>query len=362
MCSRVVYIMTITPTKKYPQETIDFLINNFPVHGSAYCAAKLGSTSQKIASYCRKHGIKHVFVPKYKPVEMDQFYNIVDPKVAYWLGLMWADGHVPKGNHSHISMNLVKADAENVYPIIKDIMDFAIYDVPKENSPSKPQTQFAAYDKNLKKFLSEMDYPEKSFVSATKILQHIPIKLHRFFFLGFLDGDGCICKTRENSNIKFSLLFCGTQNQNWSFAQEFIENCNCSWKIYKRNPNIGAGYTGSAIRVGAQFEAWHICSILYQSYKKDKIGLNRKYQSFLELQRDCKVESRAILGFRGVIKLKSSKNFYAKHAGKNISTHSNPTDAAMAYDKHMVNLLGINARTNFPLSNYISIGKSEIYD
>lgn len=352
--------MNIKPTKKYTQEFIDFVVENYPTKGNKFCAEHLNVTQNVINNFCCKHKIKSIFVPKYKPVNMEQFYNIENSNVVYWLGLMWADGHVKRNSIAHVSLNLEVEDANRIFESIKDIADFAVYDVPKINSPSKPQKCFVLYDRNIHKFLAEMDYEVKSYVSPTKILERIPKKLHKKFWLGFMDGDGCISKCKAPEGFKFSLSFHGTHNQDWSSLQEFITDLGCNYNLYQRNLDKCPD-TGSTIKICSKYESLHVCSLLYDTYEEDKIGNSRKYNRFLELKEACLTKSNSILGYRGVILLSSSKNFYAKYNKKNISTHQNPADAARAYDLHVVGVLGLRARTNFPLSNYIRVGFSEIY-
>jgi len=54
-------------------------------------------------------------------------------------------------------------------------------------------------------FLSENNYKEKSYVSATKILNKIPNNLKKYFFRGYFDGDGSIYKYEKYYQVGLNI-------------------------------------------------------------------------------------------------------------------------------------------------------------
>jgi hypothetical protein len=134
------------------------------------------------------------------------------------------------------------------------------------------------YRRGICNFLIENDYKSK-INSADKILSKIPEELQVYWFRGLVDGDGCFYVNKKNKASHFEIY--SEYNQNWQFVENLFKKLKIKYSIYRRKRKEG---TSSGIRITGienviKFGDWLYSDIAF-------MGLNRKYQKYLEIKND----------------------------------------------------------------------------
>jgi hypothetical protein len=204
--------------------------------------------------------------------------NINDKLNVYLLGFLWADGWICDRGYSHrISMTLKTSDFNEIENYFAENGIKTIYKRQRYKNDKKfgkMQTSVIIQSKNIVEFLIENDYKTKSTVSPIKILNKIPNELKHYFWRGYIDGDGCI----SSSYNKREFAIWSTIEQDWGSVIELFSKIGISkYQIYKYKRQNGK-HKSSVIRVGSVNDIKLIGDYVYQNY--DKIGLERKYQSY----------------------------------------------------------------------------------
>ena len=211
---------------------------------------------------------------KLRRINMEDFYDIKSKDVSYFLGLLWADGHVSKNNN----MVNIECNSEDMLSFRKSLDSFgnwSFYNRKRERNKieCKPLTNAYICDSLLKSFLVENDFLEKSIKSPTKILSKIPKELVKYFLLGIIDGDGCFYFRKGKSN---QFYLSGTYNQDWSQIEILFKSIGVDIKKIK----VKNKSKYSAIRVTNVNDIKKIGDFIYSSIEKDNIGLKRKYEKY----------------------------------------------------------------------------------
>ena len=228
---------------KFTINEIDFLKINYIRLGRKNCSIALNRSKNSIKDKCRRLGIrnsvkeirlKQSMGAKKKAgqyvVNEDFFMKNHTPESVYLLGFLWADGHIHKGTRNsgndfyQIVLGINTEDGRYLSTLLDKSGKWSkCYQIQKTG---KPMTYFSCSNTILGKFLEEKDYIIKSSSSPIKILEYIPNNLRRFFFLGYLDGDGCIYTNKRNHHcISFSSSF----GQDWKFLKNLCDNIGCSY-------------------------------------------------------------------------------------------------------------------------------------
>ena len=84
--------------RKFTVDEIEFIKNNYHKFGGKYCSEKLSVNANSVASVARRLGIKvsndilqsNRFQEKCL-ISLDDYINVKNYRIAYILGLMWAD-------------------------------------------------------------------------------------------------------------------------------------------------------------------------------------------------------------------------------------------------------------------------------
>ncbi len=335
---------------KYTVEVIEFLKDNYPEKGKNYCKEFLGSdfTACGIEQFCNLRGIYRD--PNFKKINnnfnIDDFKNPSTPNIAYYLGLLWADGHVTK--YSARLQNKVD-DSLLFFEYFKCLGKFntGIYKN-GEHLSSLIIMQHAV----ICKFLLEMDYGIKSSASPSKILNIIPKEFHHLFWLGFFDGDGN-CYYDEKKLSANVVSFSGSYDQDWTDLNIFLNNYNLEPHLVK-TIDKKRGHKCSVIKLWKVFNIAKLGDILYRDYEENGIGLDRKRQKFLKIKERSQAMKKSFLGLRGV-RLHTKDlyriDIYYKEF-RYIAYFKNKNEAALLYDIKAVEFHGEKAKTNFPIGNY----------
>lgn len=266
---------------KWSNNMINFLINHYRDMGVDYCVKELGINRRSIIYKANSIDLKTNVINKCESktknkVNHELFSSNITKESAYILGLLWADGNILSKNKL-TSINCVKDDLDNVINVFLETGDWLISKpIKKYHKGREVKTQikistttWALYD-----ILVDFGFKNKSTNSPDNLLNSIPNNLKKYWFRGYLDGDGCI----KVYNNRISLTFTSTINQDWKFMVNLCEQLNINFGIYKNKVNSG-GY--SHFTISKKNDVKIICDYLYSDY--DNIGFVRKHKKYLDV-------------------------------------------------------------------------------
>lgn len=254
--------------KKWTEEEILFLKDNYYKTSCGYCAEKLKLPINVV--YSKIGRLKLTKECKYN---IDIFRSIESKFVSYLFGIIWADGHV---RHDSIILAILKNDGEELINIFNEIGYYRLHYM-KENGKNKEKTIFALSSVELCNIFNEYDYKLKSKLSPTKILSLIPDNLKCYFYRGLIDGDGCFYMNKKQYTYQFILV--STYEQDWSYMVELCEKLNIS--KYRIDHNKNKKGKSSSFRICRRDDIKILGEYIYKDY--DEIGLKRKYNKYKEL-------------------------------------------------------------------------------
>jgi len=206
-------------------------------------------------------------------VPIEQFLNIKNAEIAYFLGFLWADGCVGdyrKKKH-YVQITINNEDFKNLHVVFNNIGNWNVY----EYKPRKGKLlkTINIWDRKLARFLQRLDYCSKA-KSPTKVLKIIPSSLKRYFYRGIIDGDGCIAIAKDGAA---RICITGPFNQNWKYVFEICKKLKIIPKVSLRKFKNSRW---SMIYFGKRKFVLDFCRFIYQGYPNDAIGLKRKYQKY----------------------------------------------------------------------------------
>lgn len=345
----------------FTEDQLNYIINTYPENGyiKAFNFFDRKFTKYQIIQAANTNGVfrnrEKFDTPNFI---LEDFMNPKDPSLIYFLGFAWADGHltVRNGQAWNLNVSIGRKDKAALLEIIGKIGRFSINDYTRKEGHE--YTSIILGNTKVAQFLESLDFRLKSLVSPTKILQIIPEELQRYFWLGFFDGDGTLgCQDGYSSALRFS----GSYNQDWTDLREFLLLMNCSPNISKiiQGNDPDRPQRASRVSVTRIPDIIHLCRFLYKDYEHNKIGLDRKYQKYLQVEKKYLKMKDSYSGHKGVAKRPSG--FFTvsiKFERKTIylGTYENFNDALLAFDLKAVGFWGHRAKTNFPIENYLTLG------
>lgn len=204
---------------KWTTEEIEFLKENYPDKGAAFCAEKLGRRYENIIAMARYRGI---YRNRKHPVD-EGFFDKIDTELkAYLLGFLLADGNICNGR---LSIRLGLKDESFLRELSKNFLNGQ--DLVRLRDPSKtPRFIEGRKIKNLGS--AELSISCKQWVEPLAKLKMIPAKslvlefpeisesLLPHFVRGYFDGDGCLSRRRHSGAVRYifnvvsSASFCDT--------------------------------------------------------------------------------------------------------------------------------------------------------
>lgn len=266
---------------KWTEKEIELLINNYENKGVSYCCQLLNLNRRRIISKANKLGLHTKVINKSesknkKFIDFKLFKEFTKESV-YILGLLWADGNINLKNKI-TSINCVEEDIDEVINIFKKTGEWIISPPIKKyhnNKEVKTQKKIWTSTWELCNILKEYGYTKKSVDSPDFLLSIIPNNLIKYWFRGYLDGDGCI-RYRENKGS--SIVFASSINQNWNFLIKLCQKNNFQYTITKYTNKLG-GYSHFVIY--KKNDVQNFCKFIYEEF--DNIGFSRKYGKFLKI-------------------------------------------------------------------------------
>ena len=196
---------------------------------------------------------------------------------VYILGLLWADGYI-RQQQRLTSINCSEIDINEVIPIFNKTGEWRVSKTIEKTFNGKKvknQKRISTSTWGLFDILSQYDYLNKSLSSPNKILNTIPNELKKYWFRGYLDGDGCI---KIGKKYGVEVVFAGHYEQDWVFMMNLCNELKINFSIDKRIVKKGKY---SHFRVNKKNDVKILGEFIYSEY--DNIGFSRKYNKFLEV-------------------------------------------------------------------------------
>ena len=134
---------------------------------------------------------------KYDYNNLDLFHNIDTEEKAYWLGFIFADGHLDYTGGYSLKIELSKLDEKHLQKL-SNIFNKPIKDSFKK-STNKNYALLCVHSKQLYNDLINHGIENnKTYASITTIFEYIPKNLLVHFIRGYFDGDGHIGYLKTN--------------------------------------------------------------------------------------------------------------------------------------------------------------------
>ncbi len=218
---------------------------------------------------------------KIRKYDLDQTaFDTITEESAYWIGFLYADGSVGKGNGSYrISVSLKESDKEH----LEKLCDF--FKTPKQRVKHVPSTksyQLVISSYILWKRLQDLGFNNKKSWNAKPPEE---LKNNRHFWRGVIDGDGSLNSSlrKDQSTVRRRLDICGTPDTVIDFIIFCEENTDHNFSHIKIGDITN---TFSTYKIGQKDKLLAVSRLLY---KDSNIYLERKYQKYLEFEEFYKI-------------------------------------------------------------------------
>lgn len=212
-----------------------------------------------------------------KRVNFRLFETEFTKESVYILGILWADGHIREKSRL-TSLNCVENDINDILPVFLKTGDWLVskkINKTHKDKVVKTQKKLSTTTWGLFDILKKYDYLVKSSSAPNGIICKIPHELRKYWFRGFLDGDGCI---KLGKKYGVEVVFTAPYNQDWSFMKLLCNELNVDFSIDNRLVKKG-GY--SHFRINKKKHVKIICDYIYSDF--DNIGLTRKYKKYKDV-------------------------------------------------------------------------------
>lgn len=269
---------------KITEEQIHFIQNNYSNHGYKFCQESTGLLKSTIVTIANRFGLKvkkdiTINNKSKNIINVNEYKDVLDPKIAYILGLIWTDGYVGFANNKSktpsIKHSCVYYDSSNSDDIFKYLNWRNFKSENKKSIGENTMSMNWVSSRELGNYLIENNYREKN--KGTYIYNNFN-NLTNHFFRGLLDGDGCI--TISNSNKKYkqtAIYFSSSAEQNWVFLTNVLDKINVKYKIRVIKDIRGQS---SQLYINESLSIYNFCEFIYKD--SDGIRLERKYNKYLE--------------------------------------------------------------------------------
>lgn len=224
-----------------------------------------GLYTRKIAEYLRSKGLEVYNKQNERGTDHNCFNKITTEEQAYWLGFLYADGYISKGNCVELTVQLKDRDiVEKFKKFIKAENKFIF-------SKKWNTIRYAFNSKQIVKDLKKLGCENaKTYTVKFPTSDQVPKYLLRHFVRGYFDGDGCL-GFRFGKKLKYSiyplLSFIGTESILQGIIDFSKNKSSCKRRIVSDNGKI------FEIKISSR----KAISILNQMYDDCNIFMNRKY-------------------------------------------------------------------------------------
>jgi hypothetical protein len=189
----------------------------------------------------------------------DHAFSILTPEALYWIGYLFADGHIEK-SRPRITITTTKEDEEQMINFAKYVNANVTY--LKNDYIRVAFTSQEIYDK-----LVSLNFNNRK---SYEIVVHPLLKYSRDFWRGCVDGDGWVFKT------KYPVIgLCGLQNTIEGFIEflnlNIIDTKQVPYKVKKKESLYQCN-----------FKCKKAIAITDLLYKDSTVYLQRKYDTYRE--------------------------------------------------------------------------------
>lgn len=281
---------------KWTEKEIKLLTNNYSEKGLQYCLTIINRPKSSISDKAGQLGlkvnkeslrqIKKLALKGINKKTTDSIFNVdhkqfeyVDKKeLAYLIGFLWADGYIganKEGKDRSLWMYLIEEDMKTLKQTFDKIGKWNYYQ--RLQKHGKPQIGMFVSNSFLCDILNKYNFSKK--LEGTNILETIKEELHSYFLLGLIDGDGNFFSIK-NKIYTFNIV--SGYEQNWEFIENLFNKLNikyCIQRLIQKN-----GHKFSRIIISNKEGIIKLGEYIYKNYNQDKIGLNRKFIKYLEIE------------------------------------------------------------------------------
>lgn len=275
----------------FDETEITLLKNEYASIGATACAAKLGRSADTIRHTAKRLGLKvsrecrtkEIKTRPRKPdtkrkVPAQRFINPTQPIEAYVLGLLWADGCINANPPAYpVSFATTHPDADHFIKIFKQTGDWCVWSWQPKVLGWRRACKISTTNIYLASHLASVGYEAKSHESASTVLATIPEHLHRFWFLGLLDGDGTVHVNVSRHSYRVAIS--SSYEQNWDYLEHLCQKLNVDYHIGRYHNK--KGHSSSVLQTSNMTGAIRLLAYLYEDNDVHGLGLPRKYTRFL---------------------------------------------------------------------------------
>lgn len=247
----------------------------------------------------------------------DYFSKIDNEEKAYWIGFLYADGHV---SDNTCGCYLKASDKEHLQKFLNTIQATS---VPLRYKESSNEYGFSLHSKDFIKNLHKIGFTHnKTYDNTDIVFQNIPESFKKDFIRGYWDGDGCIGSYSKQRNYTEVISL------NKELLISFSNYINQHFKDPYFSKVIMTGGKYYRICLGS-IKAYKMCDFLY---KNSNIYLERKYKKYLELL----PSNKNYINIRQTPSGKYQAYIKINYKQENLGTYSTIKEAVEAYNKKAI--------------------------
>lgn len=269
------------------EEDKEFIRNNYLKMPYSEVGKQVNCTAKQVRGWVRNHIKDRVL--KIREFNKDYFETIDSPNRAYWLGFIYADGWIcankrrkdkAGGAIYEFGIELQKRDRYILEALNEELGGkHIITDTHKEililnnKEPSKvDMSKLRVYSKDIVMGLHNngIDFNK----THSDMFPTVSDDLFIDFLRGYIDGDGCIHKMKENA---LGVHITGANRKCFEYLQDKLMNdYGISTKIYSEE--IEGYKTKYRLYCFAQADVKRLLDLIYQD--KNSTKLDRKYKIY----------------------------------------------------------------------------------
>lgn len=268
----------------WTEREIDYIKNNYQIMKPKELSIALGRTNSSIYHFLSKNKlISRKVNRKHDNINIERFQRINEPVIAYFLGFLWADGHISKKSYS-VNFTIMDTDSVEIEKALKFAKLEYRSKVSRYSSHKNNKiNNLKIVNKELHSLLIDLDYQVKSTgISPDKVLSKLSDNLKNFFILGYFDGDGCFFRSKNQRIAQFTSAI----NQDWNFLINRCKAFNIKYRITRPIRNEGKS-NGSNLRLESYLSIINFFNDIYKDININNFGFKRKYEKYLLIVNDC---------------------------------------------------------------------------
>jgi len=224
-----------------------------------------------VSLLCKEYNLSHnADKRKYKP--NDNYFKTWSNEMAYFLGLLVADGHVRKQNNI-IMLNLKKTD-EAIIQNLKEAIEYdgPIYTINKKDG--QPQACLTVSSKEMVKDLNGLGLSGNKTYDFDWV-KDIPDEFVSDFVRGVFDGDGCVYISTIKKGYSASIVGTYKLTENIKKYYENYIGKKCGYLNKRGNVQF--------IEYNGRYNALSFLNWIYTN-STQSTRLGRKYDLYLQLK------------------------------------------------------------------------------